>query len=423
MNSYDSERMLDTVNKSHEPISIPEKADTILLNTCHIREKAAEKVYSEIGKFVHLKKNNKNLKIIVTGCVAQAEGKAMLHRQPIIDAIIGPQMYQILPNILSNKFNNKKIFLDFDEDTKFKKIGTERKKGLISSFITIQEGCDKFCSFCVVPFTRGAEFSRSVEDIVNEAKSLSELGCKEIILLGQNVNAYHGKDKNLLQSSLAKLILELENIKYLERISYTTSHPKDMTQELIDVHANSQKLNPYLHLPVQSGSDTILKNMNRKYTVKDYLKLIENLRKKVPDIALSSDFIVGFPGETKKDFEDTKRLVNEVKFAQSYSFKYSERIGTKASRISCSLSEEEKDIRLQELQSILINQKKRFNSKFVGKKVEVLLKGKAKKENQFRGTTKWMQTAVFESKKSQLKSNVKLKITNAFDNCLVGELL
>ena len=423
MNVYDSDRMLDLVNKKYFLVSSPDKADAILLNTCHIREKAAEKVYSEIGKYAYLKDNNKKLKIIVAGCVAQAEGKAMLQRQPVIDAIVGPQMYQILPDILLDKLNNKKIFLDFDEEKKFKKLGYDRKKALISSFITIQEGCDKFCSFCVVPFTRGSEFSRNVDDIVQEAISLTDKGCKEIILLGQNVNAYHGTTKSNSQASLAQLILELEKIKKLDRVSYTTSHPKDMTQDLIELHGNSKKLNPYLHLPVQSGSDLILKNMNRRYTTKEYLDIIEKIRKKVPNIALSSDFIVGFPGETIKDFKDTLKLVKEVKFAQSYSFKYSKRIGTKAYNINCNLSEEEKDDRLQELQSLLNDQKKCFNKSFLEKEVEVFLKGKGKKENQYRGTTKWMQTAIFECNKNKVGEKVKLRINKAFDNCLMGELL
>jgi len=423
MNVYDSDRMLDLVNKKYFLVSSPDKADAILLNTCHIREKAAEKVYSEIGKYAYLKDNNKKLKIIVAGCVAQAEGKAMLQRQPVIDAIVGPQMYQILPDILLDKLNNKKIFLDFDEEKKFKKLGYDRKKALISSFITIQEGCDKFCSFCVVPFTRGSEFSRNLDDIVQEAISLTDKGCKEIILLGQNVNAYHGTTKRNSQASLAQLILELEKIKKLDRVSYTTSHPKDMTQDLIELHGNSKKLNPYLHLPVQSGSDLILKNMNRRYTTKEYLDIIEKIRKKVPNIALSSDFIVGFPGETIKDFKDTLKLVKEVKFAQSYSFKYSKRIGTKAYNINCNLSEEEKDDRLQELQSLLNDQKKCFNKSFLEKEVEVFLKGKGKKENQYRGTTKWMQTAIFECNKNKVGEKVKLRINKAFENCLMGELL
>ena len=423
MNVYGSERMSDTVNKTHSLVSSPDNADAILLNTCHIREKAAEKVYSEIGKLADFKNKNKNLKIIVAGCVAQAEGKAMLQRQPIIDAIIGPQKYQELPDILSNKTNKRKIFLEFDEEEKFFKLGNSRKKSLISSFITIQEGCNKFCSFCVVPFTRGAEYSRSVNDVVEEARSLCQNGCKEIILLGQNVNAYHGNDSRNVQTNLAKLILELEKIKNLDRISYTTSHPRDMDEALIDLHASSKKLNPFLHLPVQSGSDTILKDMNRKYTSKEYLNIIDKIRKKVPNIALSSDFIVGFPGESRRDFKETLNLVKEVKFAHAYSFKYSKRIGTKANRIDCDISEKEKNERLQELQTLLKDQKKNFNLSFVGKEVDILLKGKGKKENQFRGATKWMQTVIFECKKSMVKSQLKLKVKDAFDNCLMGEIV
>ena len=424
MNVYDSDRMTDLVNNNYSLVKTPEAADAILLNTCHIREKAAEKVYSEIGKYSDLKNSNKNLKIVVAGCVAQAEGKAMLHRQPLIDAIIGPQMYHKLPDILLNKLNDKKIFLDFEEEKKFKKIGAIRKKkAQISSFITIQEGCDKFCSFCVVPFTRGAEFSRNLEDIVQEANTLSDIGCREVILLGQNVNAYHGVNKNNIQISLAKLVMELEKIEKIDRISYTTSHPNDMTEELIELHATSKKLNPYLHLPVQSGSDVILKNMNRKYTAKDYLKIIDKIRKRVPDIAISSDFIVGFPGETKKDFNATLRLIEQVNFAQSYSFKYSKRIGTRASNIDCFISEQEKNERLQILQKILNNQKKQFNMSFLDKEVDVFFKGRAKKNNQFRGTTKWMQTAIFECDDERFGNKVRLKINNAFDNCLMGELV
>lgn len=424
MNVYDSDRMTDLVNNNYSLVKTPEAADAILLNTCHIREKAAEKVYSEIGKYSDLKNSNKNLKIVVAGCVAQAEGKAMLHRQPLIDAIIGPQMYHKLPDILLNKLNDKKIFLDFEEEKKFKKIGAIRKKkAQISSFITIQEGCDKFCSFCVVPFTRGAEFSRNLEDIVQEANTLSDIGCREVILLGQNVNAYHGVNKNNIQISLAKLVMELEKIEKIDRISYTTSHPNDMTEELIELHATSKKLNPYLHLPVQSGSDVILKNMNRKYTAKDYLKIIDKIRKRVPDIAISSDFIVGFPGETKKDFNATLRLIEQVNFAQSYSFKYSKRIGTRASNIDCFITEQEKNERLQILQKILNNQKKQFNMSFLDKEVDVFFKGRAKKNNQFRGTTKWMQTAIFECDDERFGNKVRLKINNAFDNCLMGELV
>ncbi len=423
MNVYDSERMLETVSKTHNLVKSPNDADAILLNTCHIREKAAEKVYSEIGMFSDLKRKNKKLKVIVAGCVAQAEGNAMLQRQPLIDSIIGPQMYQHLPDILLDKSKKRNILLDFNEQEKFSKLGAKRHISSISSFITIQEGCDKFCSFCVVPFTRGAEYSRSVQEIVNEAESLCQKGCKEIILLGQNVNAYHGINKNNKQINLAGLIKELVKIKKLERITYTTSHPRDMNDDLIDLHEDSEKLNPYLHLPVQSGSDDILKNMNRKYTSKQYLEIIDKLRKKVPNIALSSDFIVGFPGENKKDFQDTLNLVKEVKFAQSYSFKYSRRIGTKANRINCMLTEEEKNERLQVLQMVLNKQKHNYNKTFLGKRIEVFIKGKGKKDNQYKGTTKWMQSTIFESKKHLETNKVKLKIKSAMDNCLLGDLI
>ena len=423
MNAYDSDRMLEAISKTHKPVSSPKDADAILINTCHIREKAAEKVYSEVGKYSDLKNKKKNLKVIVAGCVAQAEGNAMLQRQPLIDSIIGPQMYQNLSKILLDETNKKNVLLDFREEEKFSKLGTKRNLASISSFITIQEGCDKFCSFCVVPFTRGAEYSRSVEEIVNEAESLCQKGSKELILLGQNVNAYHGLNNSNIQINLAELIKELANINQLERITYTTSHPRDMNNDLINMHLDCEKLNPYLHLPVQSGSDSILKNMNRKYTATQYINIIEKLRKKVPNIAISSDFIVGFPGETKKDFQETLKLVKEVKFAQSYSFKYSRRIGTKANRINCSITEEEKSERLHELQTLLNKQKTEYNNGFINKEVEVLVKGKGKREKQFRGTTKWMQSVIFECDDSLDVDKVCLKISSAEDNCLLGDLI
>ena len=378
MNVYDSQRIFELVSKTHNLVKCPDNADAIILNTCHIREKAAEKVYSEIGKFSDLKVKNKNLKVIVAGCVAQAEGQAMLKRQPLIDTVIGPQMYQDISKVLLEDSYKSNILLDFKEEEKFSKLGVKRSFSSISSFITIQEGCDKFCSFCVVPFTRGAEYSRSVEEIVNEAKSLCNKGCKEIILLGQNVNAYHGVDKNNIQTNLAGLIKKLAKINKLERITYTTSHPRDMNDDLINLHQDNEKLNPYLHLPVQSGSDYILENMNRKYTVMQYMDIIDKLRKKVPSIAISSDFIVGFPGETKKDFQLTLKLVEEVEFAQAYSFKYSKRIGTKANRINCNISEDEKNERLHELQVALNKQKKTIQSNFFRKKNRNLYKRERK---------------------------------------------
>ncbi len=422
MNNYDSDRLLESLSDTHKKVINPEEADIIVLNTCHIREKAAEKIYSEVGKIKLLKKNNDKLKLIITGCVAQAEGKAMIKRQPIIDAVVGPQMYHKFPDILKKKNSKRVIKLDFEHDKKFNELRGKRIIANVSSFVTIQEGCDKFCSFCVVPFTRGSEISRKEEDIIKEVSMLVSLGSKEIILLGQNVNAYHGINSKNQEINLASLIISLESIKGLERISYTTSHPKDMNIDLINLHGISQKLNPYLHLPVQSGSNKILKSMNRKYTSEQYLKIIENLRRKNPNIAISSDFIVGFPGETKNDFAQTIKLVKEVEFAQAYSFKYSRRPGTKSSRMdNKEIILNEKNERLLELQELLNKHQKKFNNNFINKEVRVLIKGKGKKINQYRGTTKWMQVVNFESKKT-VNSFENVKITKSSNNSLLGEV-
>ena len=421
MNSYDSDRILESVEKTHSKVNDLEKADVIVFNTCHIREKAAEKLYSEIGKIADLKNKKKSLKLIVTGCVAQAEGKAVIKRQPIVDAVVGPQMYHEIPGIIKEKGNTKHLKLDFENNKKFLYLGNNRVRAKLSSFVTIQEGCDKFCSFCVVPFTRGSEFSRSVEDIKKEIYVLAEKGCVEVILLGQNVNAYHGINALKQESNLCDLIEEIEKFKNIKRISYTTSHPRDMTNSLIELHGKSSKLNPYLHLPVQSGSDKILKNMNRKYTAKEYIEIIELLRKRRPDIALSSDFIVGFPGETKSDFRQTINLVKEVDFAQAYSFKYSKRTGTKAVRMNDCVSDQEASDRLQELQQILSLQQKNFNKKFINKNVEVIVKGKGKKNDQYRGSTKWMQSVNFNIA-GEIKSEYNLKILNASQSSLLGEV-
>ena len=422
MNSYDSDRILESVQNSHSAVSRADQADVIVFNTCHIRERAAEKIYSEVGMLKVLKKNNKDLKLIITGCVAQAEGQAMIRRQPMIDAIIGPQMYHEFPKVLCEIKYKRVIKLDFENDKKFKKLKEQRFLSNISSFVTIQEGCDKFCSFCVVPFTRGAESSRRVQDIYDEVSNLVQKGCKEIILLGQNVNAYHGLNKDNKEVNIAKLITELEGIPELQRITYTTSHPRDMNDELINLHNNSIKLNSYLHLPVQSGSNTILKAMNRGYTSKDYLNIVNRVRKKCPDIALSSDFIVGFPGESRSDFKKTIELVKEVSFAQAYSFKYSSRPGTKSSRItSDEISVEESSDRLHEIQEILNKQQRVFNNKFLSKKVEVLVKGKGKKKDQYRGTTKWMQVVNFISQ-NPVNSFEKVNLKKISNNSISGEV-
>ena len=423
MNSYDSDRLLESVRSTHRQVKSPETADVIVFNTCHIREKAAEKIYSELGKIKEIKKNNSGAKLIITGCVAQAEGRAMISRQPIIDAVIGPQMYYKFNKVIEEVKNKRVLELDFNSQDKFKSLKKKRLTFNRSAFVTIQEGCDKFCSFCVVPFTRGAETSRKSYHIFDEVDHLVDNGCKEVVLLGQNVNAYHGVDKDNNEVNLAKLIISLEKIKGLKRISYTTSHPVDMNEALIELHGYSNKLNPYLHLPVQSGSDKILKLMNRKYTKESYLKLIDRLRNQCSDIALSSDFIVGYPDETKRDFQDTLNLIKEVNFAQAYSFKYSSRVGTKSARNNVdNVTNEEKNDRLQELQELLNSQQKKFNTNFIAKKVEVLIKGKGKKINQYRGTTKWMQVVNFELSKGP-KSIENVKVIKVSNNSLLGEVL
>ena len=423
MNNYDSDRLMESVNKSYNKVKSPEQADIVVFNTCHIREKAAEKIYSEVGKIKELKKINSKMKLIITGCVAQAEGSAMMQRQPAIDAVLGPQMYHDFKNVLKEIKTKRIIKLDFESKKKFNFLKGKRAISNTSSFVTIQEGCDKFCSFCVVPYTRGAETSRKVEDIYNEICELVKRGCKEVILLGQNVNAYHGMDSLGNEINLANLISILEGIKDLKRISYTTSHPKDMKKELVLMHGQSNKLNDYLHLPVQSGSNNILKLMNRKYTKEDYMQIIDDLRKECPDIALSSDFIIGYPGETDKDFKQTLKLVKDVEFSQAYSFKYSSRPGTKSSRFNTdNVPINIKNERLRELQELLNKQQKNFNNKYVSKTLEVLVKGEGKKPNQYRGTTKWMQVVNFYSTRP-VKEMENVKIIKSSDNSLLGEVV
>ncbi len=420
MNVYDSERMADSLEKTHNLVSDPRLADAILLNTCHIREKAAEKVYSEVGKFSSLKNKNQKLKIIVAGCVAQAEGKAMLRRQPIIDAIIGPQAYQVLPKVLSLKSDKNKIFLEFQEEEKFSKLGHNRNKALLSSFITIQEGCDKFCSFCVVPFTRGAEYSRYADDIINEAKILSKKGCREIILLGQNVNAYSYKDgdKNY---KLSNLILELDKIEDLKRIRYTTSHPRDMTEDLIDCYSSSKKLMPFVHLPIQSGSDRILKLMNRNHNVEKYLEIYKMIKQKNNNVEFSSDFIVGYPGEMESDFNDTMSLVKEIRFINSYSFIFSPRPGTPASRLKLVENEIAKE-RLIKIQKVLADHQIKKNGSFINSSIEVLVENKLKNQNKYFGRNIYLNPVIFEGGEKYLAKLVNVKITKVNRNSLFGKI-
>ena len=387
MNEYDSNRLSDLVKKvGYSRIEDPNDVDCYILNTCHIREKATEKVYHDIGR---LKKNYKNKKkpiVFITGCVAQAENDEMLDREPYIDAVIGPQSYQKIPEILKkiDKRKNKINFTNFDVIQKFDKLNNiKNSNSKISSFITIQEGCDKFCNFCVVPYTRGPEYSRSPQEIIKEVKDLTSNGVVEITLLGQNVNAYSFRNKNLT-FRLSNLISELENIKELKRIRYTTSHPNDMTADLIECHKNSKKLVPFIHLPIQSGSNKILKQMNRKHTRDQYLTKIKKLIHVRPEIKFSSDFIVGYPGETEKDFNDTISLINEIKFINSFSFIYNQRPGTPASKLKIVEKETQKK-RLILLQSLLNDIQIRENISSIGKKRKVLIENKMKEQNNYFG--------------------------------------
>ena len=387
MNEYDSNRLSDLVKKiGYKRTEDVTDVDCYILNTCHIREKATEKVYHDIGR---LKKNYKNKKkpiVFITGCVAQAENDEMLDREPYIDAVIGPQSYQKIPEILKkiDKRKNKINFTNFDVIQKFDKLNNiKNSNSKISSFITIQEGCDKFCNFCVVPYTRGPEYSRSPQEIIKEVKDLTSNGVVEITLLGQNVNAYSFRNKNLT-FRLSNLISELENIKELKRIRYTTSHPNDMTADLIECHKNSKKLVPFIHLPIQSGSNKILKQMNRKHTRDQYLTKIKKLIHVRPEIKFSSDFIVGYPGETEKDFNDTISLINEIKFINSFSFIYNQRPGTPASKLKIVEKETQKK-RLILLQSLLNDIQIRENISSIGKKRKVLIENKMKEQNNYFG--------------------------------------
>ena len=425
MNVYDTERMTESLQaEGYISTDSAEEADMILLNTCHIREKAAEKVYSELGRFKHLKSENPNLKIGVVGCVAQAEGEEIIRRQPLVDLVVGPQSYHKLP-LLERQINNgqKKVEIDFPTEDKFdflaKRTDVRRAP---AAFLTIQEGCDKFCAFCVVPYTRGAEVSRPVEKVVSEVYSLVDRGVKEITLLGQNVNAYHGTYSGNSQFTLAQLIWKLENISGLERIRYTTSHPNDMTDDLIDAHANCQKLMPYLHLPVQSGSNKILKKMNRSHTAEAYVDLISRVRKARPDILISGDFIVGFPEETDDDFADTMELIRTVKYGQSYSFKYSVRPGTPAAE-RMQVPEGKKNIRLQELQKLLSAQQKTVQEDMVGRTVSVLFEKTGRQIGQVVGKSDYLHAVHVPGEEDKVGLLENVLITGSNANSLEGKIV
>lgn len=398
MNVYDSERMMEALAKDGYGVTdVPDNADLIILNTCHIREKAAEKVYSDLGRLRQLKEarqsQGKPMVIAVTGCVAQAEGPEITRRQPAVDLVVGPQSYHRLPALISRVENgdSQLIETEFDQDEKFKSLPERGPQRAPSAFLTVQEGCDKFCTFCVVPYTRGVEVSRPAADVLAEAAKLVSSGVREITLLGQNVNAYHGLGDDGRPMPLAKLIERLSGLEGLERLRYTTSHPLDMSDDLIAAHGDNRKLMPFLHLPIQSGSDRILHAMNRKHTAQDYLDLMHRIRRVRPDIALSSDFIVGFPGETDEDFEATLALVRTVGFAQTFSFKYSARPGTPASTREDQVAEDVKTERLKRLQDLLESQQAAFNASLVGATLPVLFERKGRHEGQIVGRSPYLQ--------------------------------
>ena len=421
MNVYDSNRILDLFkNKNYERVEDPKDANLVVLNTCHIREKAAEKVYSDIGRIDKIKKNKskEDYKLVIAGCVAQAEGKEIKKRAPSVDFVVGPQSYHNLPDMLDT--SDKIVSDEFTQNEKFKNL-LYNSAGGVSEFVSIQEGCDKFCSFCVVPYTRGPEFSRPVSDIIVEIEKYVTQGVKEIIFLGQNVNAYHGKGIDGKSKDLAYLVNKVSEIENLSRIRYMTSHPIDMTDSLIKVHKTNHKLMPFLHLPIQSGSDKILKDMNRKHTVDSYKKIVNKLRNERPDIALSSDFIVGYPNETDRDFEETMKFVDDVEFVIAYSFMYSQRPGTPAQKKD-NVPLADKKARLSALQSLLKEQQKKFNKSFVGSNMEILFEKKGRYQNQYIGRSIYNQSVFTKNNTNLINTIKKVKILSSTDFALESSI-
>ena len=420
MNEYDSNRIFDSVKKiGYTKTNRYEDANCYLLNTCHIRDKAKEKVYHEIGRVKKTFRYKEKPLVIVTGCVAQAENDEMLKREPFIDLIIGPQSYHKINDTILNFVKKKKKSdeTDFDAISKFdyfNKLKNSANK--VSSFITIQEGCDKFCHFCVVPYTRGPECSRQFEHIIDEAKNLAESGAKEIILLGQNVNAYNSGNYRL-----SNLILEIEKIKEIERIRYTTSHPKDMTEDLIEVYKDSKKLMPLVHLPVQTGSDRVLNLMNRKHTIKDYINIYNKLKKINSSIKFSSDFIIAYPGETEEDFNFTYNLIKEIKFINSYSFIFSPRPGTIASNLDL-IDRKISHKRLEKIQELLSNNQIQINKSIENKIIDVLVENQTEDKKKLFGKSEYMTSVIFDGDKKNIGKVVKVRITRSNRNTLIGEM-
>ena len=435
MNVYDSERMAESlIPYGFSETDRPEEAEVIILNTCHIREKAVEKVYSDLGRLRQIKEERRKLGkdtiVTVAGCVAQAEGAEILARAPVVDLVVGPQSYHRLPDLVFRAQSESRRLVDtnFPEQDKFTRLpdrttisppaaGVARAA---SAFLTVQEGCDKFCTFCVVPYTRGVEFSRPVDSLIEEARALIRRGVREITLLGQNVNAYHGVGPDGRDWSLARLIRAMAELEELQRLRYTTSHPKDMSDDLIDAHRDEARLMPYLHLPFQAGSDRILAAMNRKHTAADYRRLIEKVRAARPDIALSTDVIVGFPGETEGEFLQTLRLVEDIGFAQAFSFKYSPRPGTPAAKLEEQLPEEVKSERLQRLQHLLASQTSSFNEGCVGLTIPVLFERLGRHAGQIVGRSPYLQPVHATGARDLLGRIIPVEISGAGPNSLLG---
>ena len=428
MNVYDAERMADILAPvGYAPTDTPDDADLVILNTCHIREKAAEKVYSDLGRIRRVKNaraENEPMMIAVAGCVAQAEGEEILQRAPYVDMVLGPQTYHRLPEMVARVHRRTGAVLetDFPAESKFDFLPEPSAKGRTSAFLTVQEGCDKFCTFCVVPYTRGAEFSRPADQVIKEARGLAAAGVREVTLLGQNVNNYHGDAGGDAEWSLGRLIAELSDIDGLARIRYTTSYPADVDKELIAAHRDVPALMPYLHLPVQSGSDRVLKAMNRRHTADDFRRLVAALRAARPDLALSSDFIVGFPGESDRDFQDTMDLVVEIGFVGAYSFKYSPRPGTPAAMMEWQVDEALKKNRLAALQELLNAQQSRFNAACVGSELDVLLDGHGRHSGQLIGRSPYMQAVHVSAPDDLIGSIATLRIDQAHPNSLAASV-
>jgi tRNA-2-methylthio-N6-dimethylallyladenosine synthase len=432
MNVYDSHRMADTLApEGFAETARPEDADLVILNTCHIREKAVEKVYSEIGRIREMKeaaqRDGRSMMIAVAGCVAQAEGKEIIRRAGTVDLVVGSQNYHRLPEMISRaRRGDKAVDTEFPVEDKFEALAEPKREAIakrgISAFVTVQEGCDKFCTFCVVPYTRGVEISRSMEKIVAEVERLAGAGVREVTLIGQNVNSYHGLDSDGTTSSLGKLLRRLSRVPGILRLRYTTSHPREMDDELIVAHAELPTLMPYVHLPVQSGSDSILQAMNRKHTRRDYLQVIDRLRAARNDLAFTSDFIVGFPGETEADFCETLSLIDDVGFAGAYSFMYSARPGTPAADMDDQVPQEEKAERLQRLQSVITRHQRAFNAGFAGRTIDVLLEKPGRLPRQLVGRSPYLQAVQVMAPAKLIGSVRHVTVTEVGSNSLFAAL-